>query len=62
MHYALLAYAPAGSPEDSDRGSPPRPIPDALAALLDGPDVTGWPGCTPTGRPRRCATTTGGCC
>jgi hypothetical protein len=37
MQYALLAYAPA---EDTDRAA--RPIPGALAALLDRPDVTGW--------------------
>ena len=37
MQYALLAYA---RPEDTDRAS--RPIPGALAALLDRPDVTGW--------------------
>jgi hypothetical protein len=37
MQYALLAYA---LPEDGDRAA--RPIPDALAALLDRPDITGW--------------------
>ena len=37
MQYALLAYA---RPEDTDRAA--RPIPDALAALLDRPDVAGW--------------------
>jgi hypothetical protein len=37
VHYALLAYAPA---EDSDRAA--RPIPAALAAVLDRPTVTGW--------------------
>jgi len=37
MQYALLAYAP---PEDTDRAA--RPIPGALAPLLDRPDVTGW--------------------
>jgi hypothetical protein len=37
MQYALLAYAP---PEDTDRAA--RPIPDALATLLDRPSVTGW--------------------
>jgi hypothetical protein len=37
MQYALLAYAPA---EDTDRAA--RPIPGALAALLDRPNVTGW--------------------
>jgi hypothetical protein len=37
MQYALLAYAPA---EDADRAS--SPIPAALAARLDGPDITGW--------------------
>ncbi len=33
----MLAYAP---PEDTDRAA--RPIPGALAALLDRSDVTGW--------------------
>ena len=37
MQYALLAYSP---PEDTDRAT--RPIPAALAAQLDRPDVTGW--------------------
>jgi hypothetical protein len=37
MQYALLAYASA---EDTDRAT--RPIPEALAALFDRPDVTGW--------------------
>jgi hypothetical protein len=37
MQYALLAYAP---PEDTDRAT--RPIPGAIAALLDRPDITGW--------------------
>jgi hypothetical protein len=37
MQYALLTYAPA---EDTDRAT--RPIPDAIAALLDRPNVTGW--------------------
>ncbi len=37
MQYALLAYSPA---ETTDRAT--RPIPDALAPLLDRPDVTGW--------------------
>jgi hypothetical protein len=37
MQYALLAYAP---PEDTDRAA--RPIPGALAALLERPDITGW--------------------
>ena len=37
MQYALLIYAPS---EDTDRAA--RPIPDTLAALLAGPDVTGW--------------------
>jgi hypothetical protein len=37
MQYALLTYAPA---EDMDRAT--RPIPGTLAALLDGPSVTGW--------------------
>ena len=37
MQYALLAYVPA---EDTDRAA--RPIPGALAVLLDRPDVTGW--------------------
>jgi len=37
MQYALLAYAPA---DDKDRAT--RPIPDALATLLDRPNLTGW--------------------
>ncbi len=37
MRYALLAYDPA---QDTDRAT--RPIPGALAALLDRPNVTGW--------------------
>jgi hypothetical protein len=37
MQYALLVYSP---PEDTDRAT--RPIPAALAAELDRPDVTGW--------------------
>jgi hypothetical protein len=37
MQYALLTYAP---PEDTDRAA--RPIPGALAALLDRSDITGW--------------------
>jgi hypothetical protein len=37
MQYALLTYA---LPEETDRAA--RPIPDALAALLDRPDITGW--------------------
>ena len=37
MQYALLTYAP---PEDTDRAT--RPIPGAIAALLDRPDITGW--------------------
>ncbi|GAA4516131.1 hypothetical protein GCM10023191_086690 [Actinoallomurus oryzae] len=37
MQYALLAYTPA---EETDRAT--RPIPGALAARLDRPDVTGW--------------------
>ena len=37
MQYALLVYSP---PEDTDRET--RPIPGALAARLDRPDVTGW--------------------
>jgi hypothetical protein len=37
MQYALLAYTP---PEETDRAR--RPIPGALAALLDRPNVTGW--------------------
>ncbi len=37
MQYALLAYVPA---EDTDGAT--RPIPGALAALLDQPNVTGW--------------------
>ena len=37
MQYALLAYTPAA---DTDRAA--RPIPGALTALLDRPNVTGW--------------------
>jgi hypothetical protein len=37
MQYALLVYTPS---EETDRAT--RPVPDALAALLAGPDVTGW--------------------
>jgi hypothetical protein len=37
MQYALLAYAP---PEETDRAA--QPISSGLAALLNGPDVTGW--------------------
>jgi hypothetical protein len=37
MQYTLFVYAP---PEDTDRAG--RPTPDALAALLDRPHVTGW--------------------
>ena len=37
MQYALLTYAPA---EDTNRAT--RPIPGALAALFDRPNVTGW--------------------
>lgn len=37
MQYALLIYSPG---EDTDRAA--RPIPGALAALLDRPDVAGW--------------------
>jgi hypothetical protein len=37
MQYAVLTYAPA---EDTDRAA--RPIPEALSARLDRPDVTGW--------------------
>ncbi|GIH52472.1 YciI family protein [Microbispora rosea] len=37
MQYALLAYNPA---EDTDRAA--RPIPGALATMLDRPEVTGW--------------------
>jgi len=37
MQYVLLTYAP---PEDADRAA--RPIPGALAARLDRPDITGW--------------------
>ena len=37
MQYALLAYDP---PEEADRAA--RPIPEALAALLDQTAVTGW--------------------
>ena len=36
MQYALLAYAQA---EDTDRAT--RPIPSALATLLDRPNITG---------------------
>ncbi len=38
MRYALLAYAPAE--DTADRAA--RPIPGALAALLDRPDITDW--------------------
>ena len=37
MQYALLAYTP---PVDTARAT--RPIPGALADLLDRPNVTGW--------------------
>jgi hypothetical protein len=37
MQYALLTYT---APDDSDRAS--RPIPAAIAALLDQPSITGW--------------------
>ena len=37
MQYALLVYAP---PEDTDRAA--RPIPGAITALLDRPDITAW--------------------
>ena len=37
MQYALLTYT---APDDTDRAA--RPIPDAIAALLDQPSVTGW--------------------
>lgn len=37
MQYALLTYT---APDDTDRTD--RPIPDAIAALLDQPSVTGW--------------------
>jgi hypothetical protein len=37
MQYALLAYSQA---EETDRAA--RPIAGSLAALLDGPSVTGW--------------------
>jgi hypothetical protein len=37
MQYVLLAYSP---PEDTDRAT--RPIPAAVAAQLDRPDVMGW--------------------
>ncbi|MEV4622729.1 YciI family protein [Asanoa sp. NPDC049573] len=37
MQYALLAYSP---PEETERAD--RPIPVALAAQLDRPDVAGW--------------------
>ena len=37
MQYAMLVYDPT---EEADRAA--RPIPGTLAALLDGPGVTGW--------------------
>ena len=37
MQYALLVYSQA---EETDRAA--RPIAGSLAALLDGPSVTGW--------------------
>ncbi len=37
MQYALLVYNPA---EDPDRAA--RPIPGALAALFDQPNIAGW--------------------
>ena len=37
MQYALLTYT---APDDTDRAA--RPIPDAIAALLDQPSVTAW--------------------
>jgi len=37
MQYALLVYNPAVDPERAA-----RPMPGALAALLDQPNVTGW--------------------
>ena len=37
MQYALLVYNPGVDPERAD-----RPMPGALAALLDQPNVTGW--------------------
>jgi hypothetical protein len=37
MQYALLIYNPEG---DQERAA--RPMPSALAARLDQPDVTGW--------------------
>jgi len=47
MQYALLVYNPATDPEraDPERADPERaarPMPGALAALLDQPNVTGW--------------------
>jgi hypothetical protein len=42
MQYALLTYTAPDStaPDDTDRAA--RPIPDAIAALLEQPSVTGW--------------------
>src|SRR5215472_9225918 len=37
MQYALLIYAPA---DDADQAT--RPIPGAIAALSDRPEITGW--------------------
>jgi hypothetical protein len=37
MQYALLIHSPG---QDTDREA--RPIPEPLATLLDGPNVTGW--------------------
>ncbi len=37
MQYALLIYDPSGEQERED-----RPVPVAIAALLDQPNVTGW--------------------
>jgi hypothetical protein len=45
MQYALLAYTPpqdSDSDTDTDTDRAARPVPDALAVLLDQPDVTGW--------------------
>jgi hypothetical protein len=38
MQYALLTYT--APDDDGDRAT--RPIPDAIAALLDQPSITGW--------------------
>jgi hypothetical protein len=37
MQYALLTYS---APDGTDRAA--RPIPEAIAALLDQPSITGW--------------------